>query len=74
MKVSSNLPEKSPKIFEGKLNKDVEVYLSSEENFKIATFLDGKNYLVEFAYPLSEEEKNYLEFICPCNSNLLKKK
>ena len=74
MKVSSNLPEKSPKIFEGKLNKDVEVYLSSEENFKIATFLDGKNYLVEFAYPLSEEEKNYLEFYLPLQLKFIKEK
>lgn len=74
MKVSGNLPEKSPKIFEGKLNKDVEFYLSPVENFKIKTSLDGENYLVEFAYPLSQEEKNYLEFYLPLQLKFIKEK
>ena len=74
LNVSSNLTEKSPKIFEGKLNKDVEFYLSPVENFKIKTSLNGENYLVEFAYPLSEEEKNHLEFYLPLQLKFIKEK
>lgn len=63
--VSSNLRETSSKIFEGILNKDVEIYISENQNFKLDTKIEGKKYEVEFAYPLSEDEQKFIEFYVP---------
>lgn len=74
LKITSNLEEVSPKIFKGILNKDVEIYLSNDEFFKISTELNGEKHLVEFGYSLSEDEQKYLEFYIPLQLKFIKER
>ncbi|MDY3401843.1 aminopeptidase [Riemerella anatipestifer] len=70
LKASSNLQEVQPNHFTGTLNTDPEFAISlknNEENFTII----HKNTLVEFAYPIKQEEKQSLYFYVPLQLNFI---
>ena len=71
---SSNLKEISPKTFEGILNKDVEIYLSNDQNFKREVLIEGQKHSVEFGYPLTEDEQKYIEFYLPLQLKFINEK
>lgn len=72
--VSSNLEEISPKIFQGILNEDVEIYLSNRKNYKTSIELEGEKHTLEFGYDLSEDEHKYLEFYLPLQLRFIKER
>lgn len=73
-KISSNLNQISSTKFEGKLNKDVEFFLSEKENYTFSTEIDGEKHLVEFGYSISDEERSHIEFYLPLQLKFIKEK
>lgn len=73
-KIGSNLNQMREKIFEGVLSKDVELYFSNDKSFTVNTTVLGEKHIVEFGFPLSDEEKTYLEFYVPLHLKFLKEK
>lgn len=68
----SNLPEVFPHYFEGTLKIDPE-FLISETGFPSTNLnIDGQNVKVDFGYPLSENEKENLEFYLPLHLKFIK--
>lgn len=61
----SNLQEIAPYYFRGFLKNDPEILISSRNYPKINIGIDGKKTEVHFGYPLTQEEKEKLEFYLP---------
>ncbi|GGP04320.1 hypothetical protein GCM10010992_15920 [Cloacibacterium rupense] len=72
--IQSNLPETDEKIFEGAINDDVEIYISTIKNYQFQTEINGKKHIIDFGYTVSEEEKRNLEFYLPLQLKFLKDK
>ena len=70
----SNLQEVQPNYFEGTLNTDPEFLISENRFSTINTQTDGKNTEIAFGYPLTETEKQHLEFYLPLQLNFIKSK
>ncbi|WP_228411654.1 aminopeptidase [Chryseobacterium sp.] len=72
--IKSNLAEDQRNSFSGLLKNDPE-FLLSEENYPgIKTYLDGKQILVDFGYPLTSMEKQRLEFYLPLHLHFILEK
>ena len=70
----SNLKETHPNYFEGKLNNDPEFVITENSFEKISTEIDGASIETVFSYPLTEAEKQNLEFYLPLQLNFIKSK
>ncbi len=70
----SNLKEIQPNYFEGFLPVDPEFLISENSFSTISTLVDGKKIEVNFGYPLSEKDKEDLEFYLPLQLNFIKSK
>ncbi len=70
----SNLNRNQPNSFEGELNKDPEFLISTESNTQIISYVDGEKIEIDFGYPLTPNEKQYLEFYLPLQLHFIKNK
>jgi hypothetical protein len=70
----SNLPEIYPNYYSGILKNDPEFSISETQFPSINAEIDGKNVLVDFGFPLSEIEKQNLEFYLPLQIKFIRDK
>ena len=70
----SNLPEIQPNYFRGNLENDPEILISEINYPEINTVVVGKPVNVSFGYPLTEQEKQNLEFYLPLHLKFIHEK
>ncbi len=70
----SNLTQTYPNYFEGKLNTDPEFFITENPVEMISTQIDGEKTDFCFTYPLTETEKQNLEFYLPLQLHFIKDK
>ena len=72
--VQSNLAKINSNSFSGYLTTDPEFYISLITNEELNFNVEGQNINLQFGYPLTHDEKSYLEFYLPLQLQFLKKK
>lgn len=68
----SNLQEKYPLYFHGRLTNDPELIISDYRYDTITTQIEGNNTQISFGYPITAEEKKNLEFYLPLQLSFIK--
>ena len=72
--IEGNLNKIKNNSFSGYLNTDPEFYISLITNEQLNFDIEGQSINIQFAYPLTQEEKSYLEFYLPLQLQFLKDK
>lgn len=70
--VQSNLPEISPKVFAGIINKDVEINVTPDQHYTFSADIDGSKTTIDLGYDISEDDKKNIEFYLPLQLKFLK--
>lgn len=63
--IESNLPKTSDQSFEGIINKDPELIIKNSKFDQISTEVNGQKIEVDFTYPLTNSDRQILNFYLP---------